>query len=178
MDARLSEIVNLLLCKPTGSTNLAPIWLSQASYCAKIAKKAETEQKAYIPMTKEELFPRLDRATLEETRKYQSKVGSLMYTAVTTRPDIGFAVSRLSRFLTNPSIEHQQASDRTLCYLNESRHYALQLGGGDDFIIATDASFADKTIDRKRSQAYAMVLFGGMVCPDQRCCRRRPLVIL
>ena len=42
-------------------------WLSQASYCAKIAKKAETEQKAYTPMTREELFPRLDRATLKET---------------------------------------------------------------------------------------------------------------
>jgi len=39
----------------------------------------------------------------------------------------------------------------------------LQLGGADDFLVATDASFADNTLDRKSSQAYVMILFGGII---------------
>ena len=39
----------------------------------------------------------------------------------------------------------------------------LQLGGADNFLVATDASFADNSLDRKSSQAYVMVLFGGVI---------------
>jgi hypothetical protein len=39
------------------------------------------------------------------------KIGSLIYLAVITRPDIAFAVSRLLRFLTNPRPEHHAAAD-------------------------------------------------------------------
>lgn len=44
-------------------------------------------------------------------------------------------------------------------------HLALQFGGEseDDFIIASDASFADNTVDRRSSQAYIMQLFGGVI---------------
>ncbi|KAK8013656.1 hypothetical protein PG991_009249 [Apiospora marii] len=55
------------------------------------------------------------------------------------------------------------AVDRILCYLYETRFRSLQLGGGDDFIIASDASFADNTLDRQSYQGYAIKLFGGMV---------------
>jgi len=40
---------------------------------------------------------------------------------------------------------------------------ALQYGGADDFEVASDASFADNTLDRKSSQAFAMKLFGGLI---------------
>jgi hypothetical protein len=40
-----------------------------------------------------------------------------MYAAVSTRLDIAFAVSWLSRFLTNPSPTHHRAADRVLLYL-------------------------------------------------------------
>jgi len=87
----------------------------------------------------------------------------MLYAAVTTRIDIAFAVSRLAQFLTNPSPEHHAAADRVLLYLYRYRGLGLQLGGADDFLVATDASFADNTLDRKSSQAYVMVLFGGVV---------------
>ena len=52
--------------------------------------------------------------------------------------------------------------DKVLCYLYRFRRLGLQLGGADDFLVATDASFADNR-DRKSSQAYVMVLFGGVI---------------
>lgn len=105
-------------------------------------------------------MPSTERATLQSIHKYQREVGSLMYAAVCTRIDIAFAVSRLSRFLTNPSEVHHLAADRVRLYLAKHRHLALQLGGGEGFTVAT--SFADNSLDRKSSQVYVMTLYGGV----------------
>ena len=139
------------------------IWLSQHSYIDKISGLADSQPRCETPMGTEELRPHDGLASAKERRRYQVKVGSLLYAAVTSRPDIAFGVSRLARFMTNPSQEHHDAADRVLCYLRKHSGLALQFGGGDDFEVASDASFADNTIDRKSSQAYAMKLFGGLV---------------
>ncbi|EEA25069.1 conserved hypothetical protein [Talaromyces marneffei ATCC 18224] len=139
------------------------IWLSQATYIDKIAKLADTQQADDTPMSREELLPYEGTATYKSQHQYQRKVGSIMYAAVSTRPDVAFAVSRLARFLSNPGPEHHKAADKVLCYLKRHRAYALRLGGGDDFSVSTDASFADNTLDRKSSQAYVMTLFGGTI---------------
>ena len=114
-------------------------------------------------MLKDELLLYNDVALSSQINLYQRKVGSLMYAAVITRPDIAFAVSRLARFLTNPGPLHQTAADRTLLYLKRHRDLGLQLGGGDEYVVASDASFADNLADRKSSQGYTMKLFGGLV---------------
>ena len=45
----------------------------------------------------------------------------------------------------------------------ETRSLALQLGGGNTLDVASDASFADNTLDRKSSQGYIIKLFGGLI---------------
>jgi hypothetical protein len=50
-----------------------------------------------------------------------------------------------------------------LHYLHNTRKLALQLGGEDGFIMASDASFGDNSLDRKSSQAYTIKLFGGLI---------------
>jgi len=143
------------------------IWLSQSSYVEKIARLAERTDLAHtVPMSSTELLPREQaqgRALPHEVNRFQRKIGSLLYAAVTTRPDIAFAVSRLARFDTNPSSIHQAAADRVLLYLQRTKGLALQFGGADDLLVASDASFADNTLDRKSSQGYAMKLFGGLI---------------
>ena len=99
------------------------------------------------PMSSIELMPREDSAQAYEITRYQKKIGSILYAAVITRPDIAFAASRLSRFLTNPGPIHQEAADRVLLYLQRTQGLALQLGGEDDLVVASDASFADNTLD-------------------------------
>jgi hypothetical protein len=39
----------------------------------------------------------------------------------------------------------------------------LQFRNGDNFEVASDALFADNSIDQKSSQAYAIKLFGGLI---------------
>ena len=115
------------------------------------------------PIKKEELLPFDGKASNVSIQKYQRKIGSILYAAVITRPDIAFATSRLSRFNMNPSAKHHEAANQVLDYMKNTRSLALQLGGEDDFTIASDASFADNTLDRKSSQAYVMRLFGGVI---------------
>ena len=52
--------------------------------------------------TTEIMIPFEEQATNEDIELYGSKIGSLIYLAVQTRPDILYKVSVLSRFLSNP----------------------------------------------------------------------------
>jgi len=59
---------------------------------------------------------------------YCEAIGSLMCTAVATRPDIAFAVSTLSQFLDNPGRIHWEAVKRLFRYLAGIKDYALTNG--------------------------------------------------
>ena len=48
---------------------------------------------------------------------YRSLVGSLMYLAVCTRPDLSMAVSSLSWYSQNPTMEDWEAAKRVLQYI-------------------------------------------------------------
>jgi hypothetical protein len=70
------------------------IWLSQAAYSDKICRLADnTSLRHDTPMAAIELHPRKDLATPSDINKFQRKIGSLLFAAVTTRPDIAFATS-------------------------------------------------------------------------------------
>ncbi|WJZ84162.1 hypothetical protein VitviT2T_003781 [Vitis vinifera] len=58
--------------------------------------------------------------------EYASAIGSLMYAAQCTWADISFAVSKLSRFISNPSVEHWKAIGRVLGYLKNTKELSLQ----------------------------------------------------
>jgi hypothetical protein len=56
-------------------------------------------------------------ANPDTRRNYQAVIGSLMYAAISTRPNISFTVQSLSQFLTNPGPEHITAAKHVLRYL-------------------------------------------------------------
>ena len=67
--------------------------------------------------------------------QYQSIVGSLMYAAQATPPDIAFAVAALSRYLLKPYRTHMTAAKRVLRYLKSTADAKLIFsgpGGGSD----------------------------------------------
>jgi len=56
---------------------------------------------------------------------YLEAVGSIMYLAITTRPDIAYSAGILARFGSNPGPEHWNAMKHLLCYLQGTENYAL-----------------------------------------------------
>jgi hypothetical protein len=61
--------------------------------------------------------------------KYSQIVGSLVYLASATRPDISFAVSKLSRYISNPGDDDWHAVQRVLCYLKGMISYGFTIPG-------------------------------------------------
>ena len=95
-----------------------------------------------------------------ENRPYRSLVGSLLYVATCTRPDIAFAVVRLSRHLEKPSEEHWNAAIRVLRYLKSTTTHGIcyRSKPGDLKLSAfSDADWgSDK--DNRRSTSGVMVM--------------------
>lgn len=96
---------------------------------------------------------------------YQQKVESLLFAAITTRPDIAFAVSELSQFNQHPGTKHYEVADRVFYYLSRTQDYCIRYRGEardiSSFVCASNASFAENLLDRKSSQGYMMKLFGS-----------------
>ena len=51
-----------------------------------------------------------------ESIPYRSAIGSLLYLATCTRPDLAAAVSELSKFSQNPGLAHWEGVKRVLRY--------------------------------------------------------------
>jgi hypothetical protein len=60
---------------------------------------------------------------------YQSIVGSLIYTILSTRPDIVFLVFVISRFTSNPDDSHLKAVKDIYRYLRSTTNYELCFQG-------------------------------------------------
>jgi hypothetical protein len=52
-----------------------------------------------------------------DQRNYQVLIGSLMYLAIFTRPDIAYAVSAFGQFSSDPSARHIKAGKHVMRYL-------------------------------------------------------------
>lgn len=88
-----------------------------------------------------------------------------MYIAVATRPDISYAVGRLSSFLDCYRTEHWSAAIRILRYLKCTRSHALTLGGQSPIKLSgySDSDYAN-CIDTSRSiGGYCFTLGSGMI---------------
>jgi hypothetical protein len=131
------------------------LWLCQDSYIESIAARFNLicDGAPATPIGIQPLVPNEDMADQAVTHLYQRKVGSILYAAIITRPDIARTAARLSNFLTNPSPAHMAAANRCIQYLYGSRHLAILFDGRQTeekaFKVYTDASFADDLQDRK-----------------------------
>ena len=82
--------------------------------------------------------------------QYQSTVGSLLYTAITTRPDIAQAVGIVSKFNSMPNEAHMTAVKRILRYLKGTMNLALKYQQSENGVLIgySDADWANDPDDR------------------------------
>lgn len=96
--------------------------------------------------------------------EYASAIGSLMYLMHCTRPDIAFAVCKLSRYTSNPSGEHWKAISRVFGYLTKTIGLGLFY---NDFPATlegyTDASWITDEKDNMSTSGWLFLLGGGAI---------------
>jgi hypothetical protein len=105
-----------------------------------------------------------------ERTPYRSLVGSLMYIAVGTWPDIAYAVSRLASFLDCYRPDHWSAAIKVLCYLKGTHTLALKLGGSDTHHLVgfTDSDYANCPDTSCSIGGYCFSLGSGMISWSSR----------
>jgi len=96
---------------------------------------------------------------------YRELVGSLNYIAVATRPDIAYAVGRLSSFLDCYREEHWAAAIRVLRYLKSTRTLCLVLGGPRSPSLSgySDADYANCKDTSQSVSGYCYSLGLGVI---------------
>ena len=88
---------------------------------------------------------------------YQSAVGSLLYLAVRTRPDIAYAVNNVARFCSKPTKEHWVAVKRVFRYLRGTTQLGLlytKKVESDLLIGYSDADWGGDCNDYKSTSGY------------------------
>lgn len=108
-----------------------------------------------------------------ELLKYQELVGSLLYAAISTRPDIAYAVNQLTRHMTAPLGRHWKAAMRVLRYLAGSKTTGLWFGanrggkeaqrGTVDVSAYSDSDWASDKTDRKSVTGWIAMVNGNPV---------------
>ena len=93
---------------------------------------------------------------------YMAIVGGLLWLANMSRPDLAYAASQLSRFMTNPGATHFHAAVRALIYLRGSKDRVLHFAPNPKMSFVT---FVDSNWEAKYSCSGALFFFYG--CPIQ-----------
>jgi hypothetical protein len=97
---------------------------------------------------------------------YISAVGSLMYLAHSTRPDITYAVGVLARYSSNPSPIHWKAVKHLFRYLQGTKDYQLVYKPSDCkelFVTYSDANHGGCKDSAKSTGGYVIMVGTGAV---------------
>jgi hypothetical protein len=117
----------------------------------------------------------------------RNMVGSLLYLACWTRPDISFAVSELSRFVSAPGQNHMQAVKHLLRYLKGTNELGPPHSKPKNSVMAdrpnvlwgfVDSDWAGCLVcpdSRRSTSGYALTLNGAAVSWKSK---RQPVVAL
>lgn len=141
-------------------------FVNQAKYASEVLKRFGMEncKPVSTPREANEYLPRDAGEAIDQT-KYQALIGSLMYLALGTRPDIANAVGAAAQFCSDPRTEHWAAAKRILRYLQGTTVYGILFShaeGSSKLIGYVDADWAGDKTDRRSTSGY-MFFFGGPI---------------
>jgi hypothetical protein len=98
---------------------------------------------------------------------YRNMVGSMLYLACWSRPDIAFAVSELSRFVSKPSQVHFAAAKQKLRYLKGTKDIGLKYTKPHDRLHTlwgfVDSDWAGCPDSRRSTSGFVLMLNGAAI---------------
>ena len=130
------------------------------------------------PLPSGALLVKYDGVASDADRKrYQSLIGSLMYAMLGTRPDIAFAVTCLSRYLSNPSPDHWNYACYIMHYLQGTKSFKIHFKGAsnDGLVAYSDSDWAEDKDDRHSTSGMLFLMAGGAI---SWVSRRQPTISL
>jgi hypothetical protein len=126
-------------------------------------KPSSTPIEPSIPLLRSQSPSKLEDIAKMKNVPYREAVGSLMYAAMGTRPDIAFATSTVAQFSDNPGWIHWEAVKRIFRYLLGTKKLELVYGGDKRGLVGyVDADGASQE-HRRAISGYVFMVDGGAV---------------
>ena len=96
---------------------------------------------------------------------YRDLVGSLLWVAQNTRPDLAHAVGMLCRFSANPGVQHWTAAKQVLRYLSTTRNMGIlyEKTEKDALHVYSDADLANCQDTRRSVTGHVTLLANGAI---------------
>src|SRR6185312_9393097 len=149
------------------------IGLSQDTYIDKVLKRFNMEEakKGFLPMSHGIHLSKTQCPTTTDERErmskvpYASAIGSIMYVMISTRPDVSYALTVMSKYQSDPGESHWTAVKNILKYLRRTKDVFLVYGGEAELVVTgyTDASFQPDKDDSKSQFGFMFKVNGGTV---------------
>ena len=167
----LREIQRVLSIRVRRDRKNKEILLDQESYLEKMLEKykmaVDTLKGQKVSLSGYEgITAPTEKDVSVDTSQYQEMCGSVMHPVVYTRPDCAFAISKLSQWMTRPTIRHILALKGLIRYLRQTKDYAIRFSASVNYTKLTgyaDADFAIDKTDRKSTYGVIFFLAGGAV---------------
>uniref|UniRef100_A0A5S6Q3I8 Reverse transcriptase Ty1/copia-type domain-containing protein n=1 Tax=Trichuris muris TaxID=70415 RepID=A0A5S6Q3I8_TRIMR len=107
---------------------------------------------------------------MPDNTKYRQAIGSLLYVATVSRPDIAAPVGFLCRHVEKPTEADWKAVKRVMRYLAATKYMTLRLSsaGGIDLQCYVDADWAGDKADRKSTTGFVFQLGKNTVAWSSR----------
>ncbi|CAM8966946.1 unnamed protein product [Rhodiola kirilowii] len=150
------------------------MFLSQVDYVNKVLDKFSMKhaKSTSIPLGGHLIFSKDDcpKTELEKQEMhdipYDVAVGSVMYAMLCTRPDLGFAISVLSRYMSNPGKQHWEAMKYLLKYLVGTNKLGLCYANHEpsaDIVGYVDSYYASNKDNRKSTTSFYFTWNGNCI---------------
>lgn len=148
--------------------------VSQPLYAEKILEKVNMKQarSSKVPMVaglNNSLQKSRGEAIDVEISRYRSEIGSMMYIMTQTRADLAYPISKLSKYLSNPSPTHQKALTTAYRYLRGCADQGLLFRvdpkdpNNTQVYGYSDSDFAGDLDSRKSTSGYVFMLAGAAI---------------
>jgi hypothetical protein len=154
------------------------ISLGQKAYIATILRRFGMENTHGVstpmdPNVKLDLAEDRGEKELEDITVYQAVVGSLMYAALATRPDISYADAALCCYNSRPFTSHITAAKRVFQYLKSTADFRLHFTSngidiGNSLVGYSDSDWANDSADCKSQGGHVFLASNGAVSSQSR----------
>ncbi|KAK0575318.1 hypothetical protein LWI29_037144 [Acer saccharum] len=139
------------------------LFLSQQKYTRDLLTKTDMLGANVVstPLALTESLKLVDGSAPTDATKYRQVVGSLQYLSL-TRPDVSFAVNKLSQYMHRPTTIHWNAVKRVLRYLKGTLNHGLLIRrhSSPHLHAFADADWVGDSDDRRSTTAY-VVFYGS-----------------
>jgi len=137
--------------------------ISQLAYIENILSRFNVNniRKAKTPCTGDN--PGENQEPFDKTT-YKSALGSLIFLAKCTRPDIAYSVNKAARNTENPTHSDWKKVMNILKYLNSTKHYKITYNERREFAAYTDSDLGGDINDRKSTSGFIIVKGNNPIC--------------